>query len=376
MRWCKRCLEPDTRPDCQFDDEGICLPCRIGETLHEIDWDARRRELDEIVVWAKSRTERRRSGYDAIIPVSGGKDSLRQSLFARDELGLRPLLVSLAYPPEQITKRGANNMANLISLGFDAIVISPGPETWRQLMRIGFTKFGNWCKSTEVALYACAPRVAAQYNIPLLIYGENPALSWGSAGGSLDGDANRLKYNNTMDGGNINGFLEEGFKRSQMYWHRYPTDGAIDRSNLRMIYLGYYISDFEDLTNGAIAMENGLEPRTGDDAVLENIGQVTTYDALDDDFVMVNQMVKQFKFGFGKASEQLSGMIRLGAISRDEAVEQARRLDGKCAPKYIKDFCAYIDITEDEFWEIAESYRNPDVWEQRDGEWHLRVPPE
>ncbi len=58
MRWCKKCLEPDTRPDCRFNDEGICLPCRNFENFDKIDWDARHRELDELVDWVKSRKQR------------------------------------------------------------------------------------------------------------------------------------------------------------------------------------------------------------------------------------------------------------------------------------------------------------------------------
>ena len=70
-----------------------------------------------------------------------------------------------------------------------------------------------------------------------------------------------------------------------------------------MIYLGYFISDFNNHTNGELAIRKGLQPRTGEDAVLEDIGQVSICDALDEDFVIINQMIKYFKFGFGKASE-------------------------------------------------------------------------
>jgi len=311
MRWCKRCLEPDTRPDCLFDDEGMCFPCRNKEREAAIDWEARGRELAGVVAWAKSRPEISVSGYDCIIPVSGGKDSHRQAMYARDELKLNPLLVSCAYPPEQSTERGANNLANLINLGFDCHMVSPAPETWRRLMRIGFLKYANWCKPTELALYATAPKVAISYNIPLLIYGENPALSWGSFGGSFDGDANALKYNNTMKGGDLTPYLDEGFHDSEMYWHHYPEDADIERAGLRMIYLGYYIPDFNDMTNGRIAMEWGLEPRTGEHASFDDIGQVTLFDALDDDWVVVNQMLKRIKFGFGRAAEQLSGFVRV-----------------------------------------------------------------
>ena len=64
------------------------------------------------------------------------------------------------------------------------------------------------------------------------------------------------------------------------------------------------IADFNDGMNGRLAIQNGLQCRTGEDAIFEDIGQINTMDALDDDFVIVNQMLKYLKLGFGKASEQ------------------------------------------------------------------------
>src|SRR6185436_11305402 len=120
--------------------------------------------LDEIAEFGRRNNV---SGYDCIIGVSGGKDSVRQVMYARDELGLKPLLVSCTYPPEQMSERGAKNLANIISLGFDLISVSPAPQTWKSLMREGFLRFGNWARSTEMALYASAPKVAIAYHIPL-----------------------------------------------------------------------------------------------------------------------------------------------------------------------------------------------------------------
>jgi N-acetyl sugar amidotransferase len=361
MRFCKHCVEPDTRPDCIFDDEGVCYPCRYHETLHEVDWAARRHELEQIAAWCRENT---RSGYDCIVPVSGGKDSTRQALYMRDELGMRPLLVSLSYPPEHQTERGAANLDNLIRLGFDTYVISPGPQLWKRLMRIGFYKFGNMYKSTELPLYASAPRIAIAYGIPMIVYGENPALSWGSAGGSLDGDANRLKYNNTLKGGDLSPYLEDGIPRRDLYWYVYPSDEEIERADLRMIYLGYYIPDFYDFVNGRVALENGLTRRHGIDARPEDNGHITPFDALDDDFVMINQMLKHLKFGFGKVTEQVSGAIRSGYLNRERGIDMVRRYDGRCADRFIRRFCEYIEISVEEFWRVAEGYRNPDVWER------------
>ena len=132
MRYCKKCLYPDTKPQIIFNDEGICSACINHDKKEIIDWDKKRQEFQEILDKYKSRNK---TNYDCIIPVSGGKDSTRQALWIRDKLKLRPLLVCCTYPPEQLTELGAQNLSNLISLGFDLIVTSPGPITWKKFLK-------------------------------------------------------------------------------------------------------------------------------------------------------------------------------------------------------------------------------------------------
>lgn len=372
MRFCKKCIEPDTRPGAEFDEEGICLPCRYREQPAPTDiWAQRHKQLEDICDWAKKETT---INYDCIIPVSGGKDSLRQALYMRDNLGMNPLLVSCAYPPEQQTDRGAHNMANLIKLGFDAYYISPSPQTWKKLVRFCFEKFGNIFKSSELALYSTAPKVALSMNIPLLVYGENPGLMWGGTVHSLDGNGIKLKYSNTLQGGNLNPYHAAGFLDKDLYWYHYPSDDELEDSGTRIIYLGYYIPDFNDDVNSSVAIANGLQVREGEDADPEMTGSITNFAALDDDFVIVNQMLKYFKFGFGLSTEQLSGFIRDGRITREEAVKLANRIDGNCADKYIRKFCKFVGISEDHFWEVADSYRDLTIWEQDQNGWRLKQP--
>ncbi len=38
MRYCKKCLMPDTRPGSVFDKEGVCQACRNYEKRSAIDW--------------------------------------------------------------------------------------------------------------------------------------------------------------------------------------------------------------------------------------------------------------------------------------------------------------------------------------------------
>jgi len=372
MKYCKKCVQPDTRPGVKFNSKGVCLACVFAkETEESVDWQSRRQELEEIAEFGRKNNV---SGYDCIVGVSGGKDSTRQSIFVRDELGLKPLLVSCQYPPEQLAERGAHNISNLISLGFDCITIAPSPKVWKELMLQGFLKYGNWCKSTEMALYASAPKMAIAYHIPLVFLGENPAIALGDTGvGSVTGDANRMKYYHTLQGGDPkhNKLVTESMTDQDLILYTYPSDDEIEWAKLRIVYLGYYIKDFTRFKNAEFAVERGLEIRSN---LPEDIGDIYGFGALDEDYVVVNQMLKYLKFGFGQVTDQTAEAVRLKMMSREKAIEFVKKYDGKCADRFIKRFCKYLGISEKKFWKVAESFRSKNIWEKNsEGNWKLKV---
>ena len=103
MKYCKLCLQPDTRPNDYFTDEGICVACKNYNNNMHLDYSSRFRLLKDIV---EKHDRTPGQFFDCIIGVSGGKDITRQALWVRDKLGLKPLLVSLSYPPHQVSKLG------------------------------------------------------------------------------------------------------------------------------------------------------------------------------------------------------------------------------------------------------------------------------
>jgi N-acetyl sugar amidotransferase len=366
---CRRCVNPSSRPNINFDDDGVCPVCRFEEQKRQqvIDWSERRLELLEICEWGRANT---RSSYDCIVTVSGGKDSTRQALFARDEIGMHPLLVNCAYPPEQLSERGAHNLSNLIELGFDTISISLNPQVWKRLMYEGFMRFGNWARSTEMALYAIPIHAAIAYQIPLVFYGENPVLTIGEQHGRTDGDASRLKLGNTIRGGPSQ-LLPADISSQQSHFYFYPPDTEMEAARLRLVYLGYYIPDWSGHRNAEVAIAHGLQIRTDPP---DMIGDIWGFSALDEDFRIVNQMMKYLKLGFGHVTDQAVEAINSGMMTRQEGLDLVRKYDGKCDPEYIRRFCRYLGITDDEFWRVAESFRNRDIWElDAVNGWRLRV---
>lgn len=359
MKYCKNCLQPDSRPNTYFNDDGICPACSYHDELKNVDWEERFEILEDLL---KKYTRRPGQHFDCIMGVSGGKDSTRQALWARDKFGLKILLVCLSYPPEQVSQIGVNNISNLIELGFDVLHIAPEPQTWRKCLREGFLKFGNWCKLSEQAIVSATPQVAIRYKIPLILHGENPGLQLGDMKtvGRNGYDGNNLRYMNTLSGGDLNWCFDLGFTPQNLISFRYPLISEFEAANIQIVYLGWFWNDWSLVNNGKYSTSNGLQIR---EQTVEETGEITGVSSLDEDFVVHNQMIKYYKFGFGKVTDYVNESIRYGLMTRDEAIPLVEQYDGSCSPSYIESFCEYIDITVDHFWKTVHSYVNKELFE-------------
>ena len=346
MKYCARCLQPNTRPNTSFTKDGVCPACNYFDQLGDVDWDERIETLEALIKKYRGKGGQR---HDCIIGVSGGKDSTRQALWVRDKLGLNPLLVCLTYPPEQVTERGVENLSNLAELGFDLHVLSPAPQTWKNLKRVGFEKFANSFRSTELALFSTVPRLAIRYEIPLILWGENPGLQLGDLKtlGKTGYDGNNLRYMNTLDGGGTEWMIDAGFEERDLLAYKYPDPTEFEKSKIQIVYLGWFLKDWSILDNALVSCSYGLNIRSDSPEKTSDLYGVYS---LDEDFVTLNQMIKYYKYGFGRATDYLNEEIRWGRISRQDAIPLVERYDGCCGHEYIQQFCDYLDMSLESFW--------------------------
>ncbi|NLD98190.1 MAG: N-acetyl sugar amidotransferase, partial [Synergistaceae bacterium] len=173
MNYCKRCVMPDTKPDLKLDDEGICSACRSYENRKAVDWASRERELMEILARYRSQNQ---SGWDCIVPVSGGKDSTYQ-VIRMLQMGMNPLCVTATTC--DLSDIGRKNIENIKRLGVDYVEFSPNKQVRRKLNRIGLTMVGDISWPEHAGIFTIPVKAAVQFKVPLIVWGENSQNEYG-----------------------------------------------------------------------------------------------------------------------------------------------------------------------------------------------------
>ncbi len=368
MKYCKKCLQPDTRPGIVFDENQVCYACRYQESLASVNWELREAELSAIAQEAKEKAKANRISYDCVIGVSGGKDSTFQAVYAKEKLGLHPLLVNCA--PDEITAIGRHNIENLNSLGFDMISIHPDPNIQKLLAKKTFFERGNIVAASEYCLWASAYIMADKFNIPLIIQGENAALTLGTAKiQEPTGNAYSVIQLNTLQG-SVKELIKgvNDLTIDQIYFYKFPDIESMKAKGIKAIFLQYYAKEWSQVGNADFSVARGLWGRSTED--LHDIGRYRRYTCLDEDLAIANQMIKYLKFGFGFATDETGYDIREGRLTRDEAKWYVTEYDGKCSDHYVEVACNYMGITQDEFWKTVDRYVNTKLFKKdRNGKW-------
>ena len=165
MKFCNRCLYPDTKPELQFNDQGICSACTNYEWKQTVNWNEKKSELKQILEKYRSKDGK---NYDCIIPVSGGKDSTYQTYVIKEEFGLNPLVVNF-HPLDQ-TVIGRKNLENLKKLGVDCIEFTANPNVYLKMAKFGLIELGDFQWPEHIGIFTIPVQIAVRYKIPLIIW--------------------------------------------------------------------------------------------------------------------------------------------------------------------------------------------------------------
>lgn len=359
LRYCKKCILPDSRPNLVIDDEGNCN-CSYSDDSKDIDWKSREREFDMLVQEVKQL----KRPYDCLIPVSGGKDSTWQVLKAI-KAGLRPLCVTWRTPARNAL--GQRNLDNLISLGVDHIDVSVNPKVEKAFTLKSFERFGSPVIPMHMAIHAIPMNVAIEKSIPIILWGENSATEYGGDESYKGTEITRAwleKYGVTF-GTTAEDWVDDDFDLEDLNIYQWPSEEELGSASVRAVFLGEFFK-WDPRTTANVAKENGFE-----EASEALVGQYSFAD-VDDAFLMaIHHWMKWYKFGITRSWDNLSLDIRSGVISRAQALETIRDVGDETPYEAVEAFCQYVGITETRFFEIAETFRDPNVWSKKNGTWMI-----
>ena len=361
MKYCARCILPDSRPNLTIGPDGICNACRSHGTRPDIDWPAREGSFRLVV----ERAKRHSSGYDCLIPVSGGKDSTWQVIKCL-EYGLNPLAVTWKTPAR--TGIGQQNLDNLVSLGVDHIDYQVNPKVEARFMRRALLEHGDPAIPMHMALFNIPLKIAVRFGIPLVVWGENSAFEYGGTEEEQTGfklDSAWLKKYGVTHGTTAADWIAPDLTEKELTPYFGPDDDELERAGVLAVFLGYYLP-WDPEETYSVAKAHGFRPsprgaKTG----------LYDYADIDDDFISIHHWLKWYKFGFTRLYDNLSLEIRNGRISREQAMEIVARRGDETPHEDIAKLCDFIGMSPGEFMAAMEQFRNHDIWRQKDGVWYL-----
>lgn len=173
LKRCSRCVLPETMPYITFDSNGVCNYCHTYKQRNQVK---NLRELETIL-----EGYRRPSGYDCIIPFSGGRDSCFVLHLAKNLLNLKP--VTYTYDWGMVTDVGRRNIALMCgALGVENIVIADDIEKKRKNIAMNFSA---WLKNPHLGMlniltagdkhfFKYVNQVKADTGVKLNLWGVNP----------------------------------------------------------------------------------------------------------------------------------------------------------------------------------------------------------
>ncbi len=360
LKYCTRCLMPDTKPDLYLDEEGVCNACRSYENRSEVDWEKRNNDLQKIIAKYKNKDE---SNWDCIVPVSGGKDSTYQ-VVKMIQLGLNPLCVTATTC--DLSSIGRKNIETIKHLGVDYVEMSPNPIIRAKLNSIGLKQVGDISWPEHVGIFTIPVRAAVQYNVPLIVWGENSQNEYGGpAAASNDNTLNRrwLEEFGGLLGMRVGDMIGmDDIKTKHLIPYTYPTDEELKKVGVTGLFLGHYIP-WDGLSNALIAQANGFNTFT---KIVE--GSMVNYENLDNHQTGIHDYFKFLKFGFGRATDLACTHIRRGRLTRNDGMDIVKNLDGKfpwtCLGKPLEEILKPLEITVDEFIKICDQFTNKKIFKR------------
>lgn len=349
MKTCSKCLLPETYPGLTFDAQNVCTRCRTFRPLKRPGLDLLARQFE--------KAKRKKACYDALVPLSGGKDSSYVLYLARKVYGLRVL--AFTFDNGFLAPAARKNIHALTeSLGADHVTFQPSWDFLRRLYRSTLLLAGDMCGVCGIGIAAGSYQVAAAYGIPLILSGASP-MEENTGTPDKEQDTARLAAI-VRDAG----LATPEELRSFVAPMPQPTF-----THLALMALGFRPRKVYPLFYGEHKSEEEIRDfllretawRDASEAV-----NIKHFDCIAEPFT---NFIREHRHGYSRRTCQYSNLIRFGEMSREEARRKLEQESPAQAPPATPAILQQLDVSQDDLARILkirpaayDEFSAPDPW--------------
>ena len=226
----------------------------------------------------------------------------------------------------------------------------------------GFKRVGDEMWPNHIGIFTIPVNIAVKFNIPLIIWGENPQLEYGGPLDSIEAKTLNRRWleefggllgNRIQDMVGVNGLTEKDLTP-----YYYPSDEDMERVGITSLFLGHYF--FWDARKQLeIVRQHGFAVK--EDGPVE--GTYTNYENLDEKMHGLHDYLKFVKYGFGRATDHACIDIRNRRLTREDGLALVKKYDGKYPKLAIADFIEYSGMSKEEIDHVIDSFTNSILFE-------------
>jgi len=320
MKRCIRCILPESYPEINFDEQGVCNFCREFKK-YQVKGD---KTLKGLIIANRTKD----SKYDCIVPLSGGRESSYVLFYIRNVLGLNPLAVQ--YDNDFVTEQARLNIDNAVSiLGVDFISVKSKKRLRRKIAYDSFKlsmkkdlmkAVSSLCSHCWIGEESAVYGVSLQKNTPVIV--------WGDSQEEITPFDPKLGYYHKMNNNQLSRLHKLNGKLGILL-------SPLIFSYLRLKYNGRQFK--KEFCYDRKAVSPALRPglhffdyvEHNENAIIETIKKEIKWDKspysilpwrFDCTIAIVGEYFKKINSGWNKQDIDLSNMIRKNLISREEAL--------------------------------------------------------
>ena len=335
---CNNCLLDDSIEGVVLDHNGVCNYCNAYKPIVPYG------ESHLLKILQKAKNKKRT--YDALVPLSGGKDSTYVLYLAVKKYNLRVL--TYTYDNGFMSDFAKQNIQTSVAkCKVDHIWVKHNEELIHNLYRTVLKLSGEICGVCGIGIERSMLKISEAYKTPLILLGHTAS------------EQNSFTSENIYDQDRLKAILKKDKKISNSMIDRFLI---YPKLNFISSYLYTKMGRFGKKVNILYYLDNPSDKEIGELLKKEmdwkepaESEYTRHFDCIAEPFT---NFIREKRFGTSRRLPQLSNMIRSGEISKEEALKIILSDREMMQKANFEDVMEKLNLTESDIEEIGNIPQN------------------